>query len=86
MRLWRVNYGDELPKFHFTGTNLFNHQALLLKPETEVDVTPDVSHVVKATSTRFQVEALFMYPTNGNGVAEWIEWKGVELEVTYSEK
>ena len=86
LRLWRVNYGDELPEFHFTGTNLFNHQALLFKPETEVDVTPDVSHVVKATSTRFQIEALFMYPTNGNGVAEWIEWKGVELEVTYSEK
>ncbi|MBA7672782.1 hypothetical protein ES703_80969 [subsurface metagenome] len=86
LQLWRVSYGDELPKFQFTGTKLFNHQALLRKPAIEVDVTPDVSHVVKATSTRFQVEALFMLPTNGNDVAEWIEWKGVELEVTYSEK
>jgi len=29
---------------------------------------------------------LFMISTNGNQVAEFIEWTDVELEVTYSPK
>jgi len=86
LRFWRVNYGENLPKFQFTGTKLDNQQAVAVGPVTEIDVTPDVAYCVQAASTRFQVEALFMKGTNGNQVAEWIEWNNVELEVTYSEK
>ena len=86
LRLWQVTYGDKLPKFWYTGTKLHHAQAVLLKPPTEIDVTPDVNHLVQAAATRFQVEALFMRKTNGNGVAERIEWSDVVLEVTYSEK
>jgi len=86
LRLWRVNYGDKLPNFQYTGTKLDRQQAVLLKPPTEVDVTSEINYLVQATATRFQVEALFTKRTNGNHVAEWIEWSEVVLEVTYSEK
>jgi hypothetical protein len=86
LRFWRVKYGDKLPGFQYTGTNLLAQPALLLKQPVEVDVTPDVGYVVQAGSTRLQVEALFMKKSNGNGVAEFIEWSEVVLEVTYSEK
>lgn len=84
LRLWKVRYGDTLPEFQFTGGGL--SVPTFMKPPTVVDVTQEVAHVVDAAATRFQVEALFMRTTNGNGVAEWIEWSEVTLEVTYSEK
>jgi molybdenum cofactor biosynthesis enzyme MoaA len=50
-----------------------------------LDVTQEVANVAAAGINRFQVEALFMKVTNGNHVAEFIEWSEVALEVTYTE-
>jgi hypothetical protein len=82
--LWKVTYGDELPKFHYTGSKL-NHAPLLYKPPTVIDVTPEMALLAEKAAFRFQVEALFNKGTNGNGVSEWIEWSDVVLEITYSE-
>jgi hypothetical protein len=83
--LWKVTYGDKLPKFHYTGSKL-QRSTLLMSPPSVVDVTPEIALIADAAITRFQVEALFQKVTNGNNVAEWIEWSEVVLEVTYSEK
>jgi len=86
LRLWEVKYGDKLPEFWHTGTKL-DHAQLLTKPPTVIDVTPEINRLVQAAATRFQVEALFQYVrSDGDNVAEWIEWSEVVLEVTYSEK
>ncbi len=86
LRLQEAKYGDKLPDFNHIGTKLDNARAVSTKAPTVIDVTPEINRLVQATASRFQVEALFMLPTNGNGVAEWIEWSEVVLEVTYSEK
>jgi len=85
LRFWKVSYGDKLPKFAFTGSNLINVPLQNRQP-TSLDVTQEIANVAAAASTRFQVEALFMKTTNGNHVAEFIEWSDAVLEVTYSEK
>ena len=87
-RLWRVAYPtEELPSFGITGEKL---QLYSSSPEykapTTVDVTPEVKRLVDAAAGRFQVEALWMKVTNGNSVAEWIDWSDVTLTVTYTEK
>jgi hypothetical protein len=84
LRMWKVTYGDKLPKFQYTGSSLINVPLLSSQP-TVLDVTQDVANVAAAAATRFQAEALFMKVTNGNHVAEFIEWSEVVLEVTYSE-
>jgi len=86
MRLWNVKYGDKLPEFWYTGTQLQYSSTLFTQPPTIVDVTPDIVHLAAAAATHFQVEALFMKKTNGNSVAQLIEWSEVILEVTYSER
>jgi hypothetical protein len=86
LRLWAVRYGDKLPGFQYTGTQLQLEGAIQTSPPVEIDVTPDVWQLAKAAATRFQFEALFMSKTNGNNVAEFIEWSDVVLEVTYSGK
>jgi hypothetical protein len=83
--LWKVTYGDELPKFHYTGGKL-NHAPLLSQPPTVIDVTPEIALLAEKAAFRFQVEALFTKVTNGNNASEWIEWSDAVLEVTYSEK
>ncbi len=83
--LWQVTYGDKLPKFRYLGSPLKNTN-LQTKPPTVVDVTPEIGYLAAAAAQRLQVEALFGQVTNGNRVAEWIEWSEVVLEVTYSEK
>jgi hypothetical protein len=85
LRMWKVTYGDKLPKFAYTGSNLIN-VPLQTRQTIALDVTQDVANVAAAAVTRFQVEALFNKVTNGNHVAEFIEWSEVVLEVTYSEK
>jgi hypothetical protein len=85
LRFWKVSYGDKLPKFAFTGSNLIN-VTLQTRQPTSLDVTQEIANVAAAASTRFQVEALFMKTTNGNHVAEFIEWSDAVLEVTYSER
>jgi len=84
LRFWKVSYGDKLPNFNFTGTNLIN-VPLQTKQPTALDVTQEIANSAAAASTRFQVEALFSKITNGNNVAEFIEWSEVVLEVTYSD-
>jgi hypothetical protein len=79
--IWRVDYGDKLPSFTRAGTQLQN-QRLLHEQPIEIDVTPEVV----ASNNRFQLEAAFLKPTNGNSVAEFIEWSDVTITVTYSEK
>jgi len=85
LRLWKVTYADELPKFQYTGSNL-RDVPLLTSPPSVIDVTQEVTNVTAAAVTRFQVEALFTKGTNGNGVAQFIEWSEVVLEVNYSDK
>jgi hypothetical protein len=88
LRLWKVRYSDELPGFRYTGSNLINTPAQNAPP-TLLDVTQEIANAAAAPvpGTRFQVEALFHNRvTNGNHVAQFIEWSNVVLEVTYSEK
>ncbi len=85
LRMWKVTYGDKLPKFAYTGSNLINVSLQTSQPIV-LDVTQEIANVAAAAVTRFQVEALFMKGTNGNHVAEFIEWSEVVLEVTYSER
>lgn len=84
LRFWKVSYGDKLPNFNFTGSNLINVPLQSRQP-TSLDVTQEIANSAAAASTRFQMEALFMKPYNGNHVAEFIEWSEAVLEVTYSD-
>jgi len=84
LRFWKVTYGDKLPNFDFTGSNLI-HVPVQTKAPTSIDVTQEVANVAAAASTRFQVEALFLKTSNGNNMAEFIQWSDAVLEVTYSE-
>jgi len=86
LRFWAVKYGDKLPKFQYTGSKLEHGGVIQTQPPTLLDVTPEIAYLAQAAATRFQVEGLFMISTNGNQVAEFIEWTDVELEVTYSQK
>jgi hypothetical protein len=85
LRLWKVTYGDKLPSFAYTGSNLIKVPVQTSAPAS-IDVTQEVANVAAAALTRFQVEALFLKTTNGNHVAEFVEWADAVLEVTYSER
>jgi hypothetical protein len=86
LTLSKVTYSDGLPKFKYTGTKLI-HVPIQTSPPTIVDVTQEITNIAAVDVTRFQVEALFMTrDTNGNHVAQFIEWSDVVLEVTYSDK
>ncbi|MCJ7515339.1 MAG: PKD domain-containing protein [Dehalococcoidia bacterium] len=85
LRFWKVSYGNELPSPTYTGSNLIN-VPLQSKAPTAIDVTQEVANVAAGGLTKFQVEALFMKVTNGNHVAEFIEWSDVVLEVTFAER
>ena len=85
LRFWKVSYGDKLPNFDFTGSNLIRVPVQTVAP-TSIDVTQEVANVAAAAATRFQVEALFPNRTsNGNNMAQFIQWSDAVLEVTYSE-
>jgi hypothetical protein len=85
LRFWKVTYGDKLPSFAYSGSNLIKVIVQTSAPAS-IDVTQEIANVAAAASTRFQVEALFLKTTNGNHVAEFIEWSDAVLEVTYSER
>jgi hypothetical protein len=85
LRFWKASYGNELPSPTYTGSNLIN-VPLQARAPTAIDVTQEIANVAAAAVTKFQVEALFLKTTNGNNVAEFIEWSDAVLEVTYSEK
>ena len=86
LRLWQVRYADQLPDYLITGGKLDKMGADTYEPPTVIDVTPEIVSLVNGAANRFQVEALFLQTSNGNNVAEWIEWSNVKLEVTYTEK
>ncbi|MFC2049979.1 Ig-like domain-containing protein [Chloroflexota bacterium] len=86
LTLQKVTYSDGLPRFKYTGTKL-RDVPIQTSPPTVIDVTQEIINIAAFDVTRFQVEALFeMRDTNGNHIAQFIEWSGVVLEVTYSDK
>ena len=87
-QVMRISYGDTLPKFGSVDGSPFQRaEAYLNKPIVEVDVTPELITAVDNRLERFQAEAGFMKrTTNGNGVAQYLQWPDVVLEVTASDK
>ena len=83
-----VSYGNVLPKFGTVDGGPFQRsEAYLNKPVVEVDVTPELVTAVDNRLERFQAEAGFMkLTTNGNGIAQYVQWPDVVLEVTASAK
>jgi hypothetical protein len=77
-----------LPKFNveagpFERMELYS----MSKPLVEVDVTPELINDVSNRLERFQAEAAFTKRvTNGNGVAQFLQWSDVVLEVTAAPK
>lgn len=77
-----------LPKFNvesgpFQRLELYT----VSKPLVELDVTPELINDVSNRLERFQAEALFpQRVTNGNGVAQYLQWTDVVLEVTSAPK
>ena len=62
-------------------------ETYLNKPLIEVDVTPELINDVSNRLERSQFEAAFMrLTTNGNNVAEFVQWQDVVLEVTAAPK
>jgi hypothetical protein len=86
LTLQKVTYSDGLPRFKYTGTKL-RDVPIQTSPPTVIDVTQEIINIAAVDVTRFQVEALFLTrDTNGNHIAQFIEWSDVVLEVTYSDK
>ena len=87
-QVMRISYGDTLPKFgSVDGSPFQRSEAYLNKPIVEMDVTPELITAVDNRLERFQAEAGFMKrTTNGNGVAQYLQWPDVVLEVTASDK
>lgn len=85
LRFWKVSYSNELPSPTYTGSNLIN-VTLETSAPAAIDVTQEIANVASAGINKFQVEALFLKVTNGNHVAEFIEWSNAVLEVTYTER
>jgi Bacterial Ig domain len=86
LRFWKVSYGSELPSFTSSGSNLINAPLQTSAP-TAIDVTQEIANVAAGAINRFQVEALFEKKiTNGNNIAEYIEWSDAVLEVTFTER
>ena len=83
-----VTYGNTLPKFgSWDGGPFQRSEAYLNKAVVEVDVTPELITAVDNRLERFQAEAAFMkLTTNGNGIAQYVQWPDVVLEVTASAK
>jgi len=88
LKLYRVRASrGVLPDYDVKGELLTNAIATMYEPPTVVDVTPEVEAALLATKINvyLQVEAAFVYKTNGNNVADYIDWNLVTLTVTYRE-
>ena len=83
--LWKSTYGSSLPVFGSVGSKLMN-TGLSYEPPTEVDVTMYLKQLSTYAIPRFQVEAVFTKVSNGNNLADMIEWSSAVLEVTYATK
>ncbi|MCX6007259.1 MAG: hypothetical protein NTZ34_08390, partial [Chloroflexi bacterium] len=77
-----------LPKFNVEGSPVERNELYgMSKPLVEVDVTPELINAVSDRLERFQAEATFTKrTTNGNGVAQFLQWSDVVLEVTAAPK
>jgi len=87
-QLRSFSYGSTLPKFDVQGGGqLERAETYLNKTLSTVDVTPEMVNAITNQMPRFQVEAGFMkHATNGNNVAQFIQWSDVVLEVTAAPK
>ena len=87
-QVMHISYGNILPKFGTVDGSPFQRsEAYLNKPIVEMDVTPELVTAVDNRLERFQVEAGFMkHTSNGNKVAQYLQWSDVVLEVTASAK
>ena len=87
-QLRSFSYGSTLPKFNVEGGGqLERAETYLNKTLSTVDVTPEMVNAIYNQLPRFQVEAGFMKRvTNGNNVAQFIQWSDVVLEITASPK
>lgn len=83
--LWKTTHGTSLPEFGYVGSMVTN-TGPIFEPPTAVDVTTEIKLLSSHNVNHFQVEALFDRVSNGNNVADWIEFSPVVLEVTYSVK
>jgi hypothetical protein len=83
--LWKDTYGSKLPVFGYVGAKLIG-TGLIYEEPSVIDVTTDLKLPADFAVSRFQVEALFNKVSNGNSVADMIEWSSVVLEVTYANK
>lgn len=87
-QVMRISYGNTVPEFGTVDGSPFQRaEAYLNKPIVEVDVTPELITAVDNRLERFQAEAAFMKrTTNGNGIAQYLQWQDAVLEVTASAK
>ena len=87
-QVMHISYGNSLPKFNTVDGSPFQRsEAYLNKPIVEMDVTPELVTAVDNRLERFQAEAGFMkHTSNGNGIAQYLQWSDVVLEVTASAK
>jgi len=87
-QVMRISYANTMPKFATVDGSPFQlSQAYLNKPIVEVDVTPELITAVDNRLERFQAEAAFMKrTTNGNNIAQYVQWQDVVLEVIASAK
>ena len=84
----RVSYGEKLPPFAFVdGGPVERDPSFNNKQFDEVDVTPELINNVTNRLERAQFEVGFMKKaTNGNHIAQYIQWSDVVLEVTAAQK
>lgn len=87
-QLRHLTYSGTLPPFGtIDGGPVERANTELNKPLDEVDVTPELVNDVSNRLQRFQIEAAFMKrTTNGNNMAQFVQWTDVVLEVTASAK
>ena len=84
----RISYGTTMPKFGTPDGSPFQRsEGYKNKPIVEVDVTPELVTAVDNRLEKFQAEAAFMKrTTNGNNVAQYVQWPDVVLDVTAAPK
>ena len=86
LHLWRVRYEPgQLPPSTISRTEYKEiTSATLWEPPATVDVTSIVISIARASTDRLQLEASFLRATNGNNIADYLEWLSVTLTITYA--
>lgn len=82
-------YGSKLPKFDISGGGTIQRQEQCSdsRPPTDLDVTPELTADVENRLERFQIEASFTkHASNGNNMAQFVQWSDAVLQVTYNAK